>query len=142
MNAARHLAPPCEIRLGKPDDLAFVVDCWTKYEARSSRGRRFRDSTSHVRALLARDGSRLLVAHVPGEPDSILGWAATEDGVAGPERVPACIHYVYVRKDARRLGVASALIGERDVRLEYSHALPLGIVVPATWTLNVKRAET
>jgi len=119
------------VRLGKPDDLAFVVDSWTKH---GHRGERMRTATAHVRALLARPGSMLLVAHVPGEPDSILGWAATEDD---------CVHYVYVRSAGRRQGTAKALMGAwaRDVA-EYSRALPAGIVAPRGWTLNLKRSET
>lgn len=134
MSAARSLAPPCTVRLGKPDDLAWVVDCWTS-NAPALRGLRTSERTARVRGLLARDGSRLLVAHVPGEPDSLLGWAAIEDGK------PACIHYAYVRASGRRLGIARAMLGdiERDA-VDYSHAAPKGVVVPRTWNLNPKRA--
>lgn len=143
----RGMAPAiCETRLGKPDDLAFVVDCWVKNDP-ELRSMRTGESTRHVRSLIARPASRLIVAHVPGEPDAILGWAATEDGS------PCCVHYIYVRKDARRQGVASAMVGERDVRIEYSHAAPArwpnvagkqgaALVVPVMWKLNTERART
>ena len=124
----------CETRVGKPDDLAFVVDCWTKNDP-ELRNSFLRDSTRHVRTLLARDASRLIVAHVPGEPDAILGWAAYEGGA-----VP-CVHYVYVRKDARRHGVARAMVGDLD-RAEYSHAAPKGIGAPRGWSLKTERAVT
>ncbi len=135
----------CETRLGKPDDLAFVVDSWVKNDP-ELRGLRIRQSTRHVRTLLdvhdiplhelTRELPRLLIAHVPGEVDAILGWAAIQTGT------PGCVHYVYVRSAARKQGVARALVGETSVALEYSHAAPKGVAVPTTWTLNLKRAET
>ncbi len=147
MTAAVSRAPICETRIGKPDDLAFVVDTWTKYALRTAaRSVRLGDLTRHVRKLLGVADvplhdlpphlPRLLVAHVPGEPDAILGWAAVEAGR------PGCVHYVYVRRDARLQGVARALVGSTDVALEYSHAAPKGIAVPKAWTLNIARAGT
>lgn len=128
---------PCVVRLGKPDDLAYVVDSWVKY---GLRGTRTSLATSHVRALLARDDSRLLVAHVADEPDAILGWAATEDPTATSS---ACMHYIYVRKDARRLGVATSLVREwaHDVA-SHSSPAPANVVPPKGWTLDVARATT
>ncbi len=125
---------PCTIRMGKPDDLAFVVDSWTKH---AFRGTRMRTATAHVRELLARDGSRLIVAHVVDDPDAILGWAATEDGR------PACLHYVYVRSAARRQGVAAAMMGA-SVReaTDYSSAPGANLEPPQAWTLNEARAKT
>lgn len=126
--------PPCTVRAGKPDDLAFVCDSWVKH---AHRGERKREATRHVRELLSRARSFLSVAHVPGEPDSILGWAVVEDGA------PACLHYVYVRAAGRLQGTASALLGRlAQERMEYSHAAPTGLVVPRLWTLNLKRSET
>lgn len=144
MTAATSLRSICETRVGKPDDLAFVVDCWTKNDP-ELRSLRLRDSTKHVRTLLGvvdalqselpRLLHRLLIAHVPSEPDAILGWAAYERGA-----IP-CVHYLYVRKDARRQGVARALVGDLE-HTEYSHVAPKGIVVPSGWSLNTERANT
>lgn len=122
------------MRPGRPDDLAYVVDSWAKH---AFRGQRMRNAVAHVRALLGRPGSYLSVAHVPGEPDAILGWAVVEDGK------PMCIHYVYVRSTARRMGVARALVGRlRGERIDFSSEAPSSLTLPATWTLNLKRAET
>jgi GNAT superfamily N-acetyltransferase len=121
----------CVIRPGRPDDLAFVVDSWTKH---AYRGQRMRTATSHVRALLARATSRLVVAHVPDDPESILGWVA---GEAGP---PLCIHYVYVRSLARSQGVATAMLGTVvNDAADYStrYAAP-----PKAWTYRPERAKT
>lgn len=136
----RPLPSPCVVRLGKPDDLAWVVDCWTKH-APALRDLRLREATRHVRILLARPSSVLRVAHVPDEPDSLLGWAALENGVRG--QVMPCLHYVYVRSVGRKQGIASALL--RDVLrmpIDFSHVAPRGVAAPATWNLNLKRAET
>ncbi len=136
-------APPiCETRIGKPDDLAFVIDCWVKREIRDDGTRTLSATKHHVRRLLGvlvsmhelpRLIPRLIVAHVPGEEDAILGWAAIEPGT------PGCVHYIYVRSAARRQGVARELVGSTDVRIEYSHLAPKGVTVPSTWTFNPNR---
>lgn len=137
MAAALSLPAPCVVRIGKPDDLAFVVDSWTKH---AHRGQRMRTATTHVRSLLARDGATLIVAHVPGEPDAILGWAVLE---AAARLVPVCVHYVYVRSAARRTGVAREMLGElAGQAIEYSSATPGNVVPPRGWVLNVGRART
>lgn len=149
-------SPVCETRPGKPDDLAFVVDSWTKHAFRHAR---MRNATAHVRSLLARPGSYLSVAHVPGEPDAILGWAVVEEGstVAVLNRdgtpgvldgithlkQPACVHYVYVRSAARKTGVARSLVGRLALEtVEYSSAAPVNLALPQTWTVNTARAAT
>lgn len=145
MTAALSRRSICETRIGKPDDLAFVIDCWIKRELRDDGTRTLSATKHHVRRLLdvlvpmhelPSVLPRLIVAHVPSEPDAILGWAAIEAGT------PPCVHYIYVRTVARRQGVARALVGLPHVRLEYSHAAPKGVVVPAGWTLNSGRAKT
>lgn len=140
--------PPCVTRIGILDDLAFVVDSWAK-NAPSLKNMRTRDAVIHVRALLSRDATALVIAHVPDEPDAILGWAAVEQWPT------PCVHYVYVRRDGRRQGVARAMLEHaldapqsfspmtpRPVVVEYSHKLPKDVVLPSTWILNLKRAET
>ena len=126
----------CETRIGGVDDVPFVVDSWTKNDP-ELRAMRISEATRHVRSILAREHSRLFVAHVPGEPSAILGWAVLEQGTR------ACLHYVYVRSAARRQGVARALLGDAaPLALDYSHVAPRGVDVPSRWTLNLKRAET
>jgi GNAT superfamily N-acetyltransferase len=155
----------CEIRISKQDDLAFVVDCWSDRLSRERKAK-LGEMTRYVRALLARSASRLIIAHVPNEPDAILGWAALE--AAGYRRVgeddwhdqpgggyeeyrPVVVHYLYVRSGARRQGVARAMLG--GVRAgEYSHPAPrrwppengqIGrpVVVPSGWVFNAERGE-
>jgi GNAT superfamily N-acetyltransferase len=126
----RGMRNTCIVRVGKPEDVPFVVDTWTK---RGYRGERMREATMRVRALIARPTSRLIVAHVPDDVDAMLGWAVLEVG-------PLCLHYIYVRSAARRQGVARAIMREVACdALEYSRACELA---PKSWTLNEGRAKT
>ena len=74
-----------------------------------------------IERLLKR--SRTVVATIPEDEDVILGWACYEpamqmDGIA----VPAIVHYVYVKPDFRRAGVAARLLSEVDANeAMYTH---------------------
>lgn len=97
---------PVAIRLGKPSDLPYVVDTWTKRGA--ARDERLGAATARVRAILARPDSVLRVACLPDDTDAILGWAALSANEA------PTLHYVYVRKDARKQGIARLLLAGVD----------------------------
>ncbi len=95
-----------------PDEIKFIVDAWV---------RSFRDSPwagcigndkyqevmrERVNGLLAR-GVQCTVAFpdIVGEgPRRLLGFVATEQ--------PDLLHYIYVKRGARRMGLASRLIEE------------------------------
>jgi len=96
---------PVAIRLGRPSDLPYVVDTWTKRG--HERGERLSAATARVRAILARPDSVLRVVCLPDDSDAILGWAA----LSGE---PPTLHYVYVRKDARKQGIARLLLAGVD----------------------------
>lgn len=128
---ARIAPAPCTLRWGKIDDLAFIVDSWTKKDP-DMRAMRQRDSTRHVRTLLAREGSRVIVAHVPDDADAILGWAAVER---------ECLHYVYVRSTARRQGIARAMLETVPI-VAYSHRVARGLMAPSLWVYEPERADT
>lgn len=67
-----------------------------------------RDATARVRGILARPDSVLRVACLPDDPDAILGWAViTADQ-------PPKLHFVYVRKEARKNGIARMLLAGVD----------------------------
>lgn len=89
------------LRVGRPSDLPFVVDSWVKRG--HERGERLRDATARVREILAAAESALRIAHVPDDDDAILGWAV----VTGE---PPVLRFVYVRRDARKQGIAKALL--------------------------------
>jgi ribosomal protein S18 acetylase RimI-like enzyme len=56
-------------------------------------------------ACLKRPGSKVIVAHPKGEPDIILGYLLSETRADGE----SVIHYSYVKKSFRQMGVARAL---------------------------------
>ena len=58
-------------------------------------------------------GASVRVAALPDEPDVILGWAVTEGPV---------VHYVYVKPDFRRYGLAKALLAHVQRPFTYSHS--------------------
>jgi GNAT superfamily N-acetyltransferase len=93
---------PIAIRLGRASDLPFVVDSWVKRG--HDKGERLGEATSRVRAVLARPDTVLRVACLPDDEDAIIGWAAVSF-------IPTSkLFYVYVRKDARKQGVATRLL--------------------------------
>jgi ribosomal protein S18 acetylase RimI-like enzyme len=100
---------PIAIRLGRPSDLAYVVDTWTKRG--HERGERLREATARVRAILARPDSVLRVATLPDDSDAILGWAVVASATLSDAEISLPkLHYVYVRKEARQQGIARRLL--------------------------------
>jgi hypothetical protein len=84
------------IRLGRPSDMAFVIDSWTKsYEGGPPyRGCSFEhyrtDMTKAIRRIC--DKAELRVAYDPKDDDHLVGYAC----FTGRE-----LHYLYVKKDFR-----------------------------------------
>lgn len=97
---------PIAIRLGRPSDLPYVVDSWTKRG--HERGERLGAATARVRAILARPDTVLRVACLPDDTDAILGWAVLKTGT------PLTLTYVYVRSEARKQGIARVLLAGVD----------------------------
>lgn len=93
------------IRAAKPEDTSFVLDAWRRSfeDAPAVRGA----DREHYRIELTRAIRRLLdkaecrVACDPEDEDTIVGFAA----FTGDE-----LHYVYVKKDFRGMGVARQLL--------------------------------
>ena len=133
------------LRAGHAGDHPFVVDSWVKsYQSyalsrdcehcnnagRIYRGNRFlRGHKRLIRDILARSGTALLVACHPDDPEPILGWACSENGV---------LHYVFVKKDVRRVGVASALLAPFGAGTVYTHRCNL--TPPVDWVYDHHRA--
>lgn len=69
---------------------------WTVYEL---------EERPRVAAMLHE--STVTVAHAPGDVDALMGFAAW---ARRPEIDRPIIHYVYVAKPARRLGIARAML--------------------------------
>lgn len=90
---------------------------------------------ARARGIFSRPDTLTLVACVTGDEDAILGWACMG---------PAVAHYCYVRRAARRQGIARALFamgGLADpsvvpVVAYTSRPLYRGMPLPAHWTFN------
>jgi ribosomal protein S18 acetylase RimI-like enzyme len=97
------------LREGRPTDHPLVLDSWLGGDKYSPAGRDFgplymREHKATARAVIAR--AQLRVAHVPDDEDAIMGWA-----VVLPEPTDRrVVYYVYTKRDARRLGIAKALL--------------------------------
>lgn len=105
------------VRNGRPEDEACVFATWlNSYKHGSPFCRRVPDGiyfAQHhavIERLLKRSVVR--VATIPEDDDVILGWACYEPAIEdGGFTVPAIIHYVYVKPDFRKAGVAQKLLG-------------------------------
>lgn len=74
---------PCEFRDAEPKDRAFWMDLWSKAYRRSRWAGVVPNNLWHdVHRVsveqLEKRGMRVLLAHVPGEPDSLMGFVAFE----------------------------------------------------------------
>lgn len=115
-------APCVEIRPMTEADRSYVVSTWLRsfWPAANARGREFghRIQADYLRtydqrvkaALLA--GTRVSVAVDPKFPRAIAGWIA---------HTGTTLHYVYVRKELRRQGVARALLASTPGLWAHSH---------------------
>jgi GNAT superfamily N-acetyltransferase len=110
MYAAAILEPtPFVVRAEKPDDRRFVLSTWKRAEAECSahtEGRHFGPLQEQMMAaVLGRASTRVIIASPEGDDDAIAGWACISDD-AHP-----IVYYVYVRPEARRIGIAKMLLG-------------------------------
>lgn len=85
-------------------DLPFVLDCWVKSYQRSHHARACGKQYHTIQDAIAKRhiaNSAVLVCCLDEDPETIVGWAVTGPGV---------VHYVYVKMNWRRRGVASKLL--------------------------------
>jgi hypothetical protein len=124
-----------QIRLGKIEDLPFIESSWCTSHAHAPTVLRnksgfFAYQKKIIKLILNTPNVYVKIAHSNEDPDVIIGWACL---------APSIIHYVYVRRDARRLGVANALLSDfkRQDPVIYTH-VPLfrSIKLPSTWSYN------
>lgn len=104
------IGPEYETRRGLPEDVNCIYATWLRcYKHSSAFARRIPDRVFYeqhhavVGRLLAR--AEVLVVTPRGEPGVILGYSVTE---------PSVIHFVYVKKPFRRMGIATALLVHLD----------------------------
>jgi hypothetical protein len=99
-----------EVRDGVEADLPYVVETWGK-SARSCypdtpTGDYWRALRIHITDLLVNWGCKVKIAHPPGAPELIWGWALVDGfGYSGA-------HYAYVRRALRGIGIYRALCGD------------------------------
>ncbi len=102
------------LRSARASDMAFVIDAWKKsYEGapavRGADREHYRvEMTRAIRRLC--DRAEIRIATAPDDDDHLLGFAAfvtTDDG--------AELHYVYVKQDFRKMGIARALLADLKV---------------------------
>ena len=98
------------VRQGVTADVPFIFSSWLKsYRANSPFARSvseriyFDREHAIIERILAR--GRTLVAHVEGDPDTILGYLVAEQFA-----IPAVAHWLYVKGPWRRAGIASKLV--------------------------------
>jgi len=113
------------VRPAEPDDFAFIFSTWLKSYRYNNQ------DVSRVPAELyyrkhheviarLRDRCALPVACLPDSPAVIIGFAALElppallntSSLPPPAPAPPVIHWVYVKRAWRRMGVATRLLGQ------------------------------
>ena len=127
-----------------PADEPFIVDSWVEANRETARAQDagsvyYAEQKALVRDLISRPTVTTRVAHVPDDVDAILGWCVFD---FGPKTV---VHYVYVKRNARKLGVARALL-EQLIPLDcyYSHRPVYASMfnsIPKNWTFNPYKAK-
>jgi GNAT superfamily N-acetyltransferase len=118
------LAIPVQVRTSRQDDESFILSSWIN----SARGHGIAYGVGpqayhagHRRVaerLLAANGA--IVACAPEDPDVIYAWACVD------ERTNV-LHFIYVKRDLRRAGLARRLLDEAglgDGELSTSHWTP------------------
>jgi ribosomal protein S18 acetylase RimI-like enzyme len=106
------MQPEIEIRGAYLEDVNFIFATMLKsYRHASTFARKISNEVFYkyhhafLDSCLKRPGSRVMVAHPKGEPDVILGYLLSERREDGEE----VVHYTYVKKSFRQMGVARAL---------------------------------
>ena len=99
------------IRPGEAGDASFIHSSWFNSYLRNSRwpgvvGPCFHAEHSEVIKRLM-DRSEIRVAAWSEDPETIIGWCAVEEA-----KGLRAIHYCFVRKEFRRQGIASRIVGE------------------------------
>jgi len=130
-------------RASVPDDRRYVLTTWRRSEGEARghiEGRLFGAwQDAAMAAILARSGAETRIVSPEGD-DSIAGWAVLESGeretVSGRVVVSVpTLHYLFVRPECRRLGIARLLVGDLLGRddVVYS-ARPPRILVNGSWS--------
>lgn len=94
--------PPLVFRPAGEDDHAYVIQTWLESYRDEQPEMRTRDYMDWMRSRLT---GRVLLACHESQPVNIVGWIAADS----PEPPMGRIHYAYVRRRYRRMGIARRL---------------------------------
>jgi hypothetical protein len=100
---------PHACRLGKVEDLAYVVETWVKTDKSWLGKRRAKEATHDVRVRLTGEAITLRVAHDLADDDAIFAWAVLEGDT---------VLWAYTREPLRRMGLQTSLLGDLVVQVK------------------------
>ena len=106
---------PIKIQPATPEVLNFILNSWlTSYSKLShfAKGIPSRYFFHHHHTLLAAilSHAECLVAVDQEDPNLYYGWI-----VFDPKTDPACVHYCYVKKNFRKLGIGTELLASTGI---------------------------
>jgi GNAT superfamily N-acetyltransferase len=113
----------------RPDDYNFVLSSWLKSYRNSRFGKGFtnevyyRSQTDAILGLLST--ARVVVACDPTDERHVFGYAV---GQESPDGAQFWLHYCYVKKFYRRLGIARQLVRNlsgRPRQVRVTHWMPV-----------------
>lgn len=117
---------PYELRDAEPRDRAFWGANWANSYRRSNwagvvPNHLYHDVMRVLQDGLSRRGMRIKIAHIPDDPDALMGFVAWEDD---PGRSPI-VHMVYVKDVYRKAGLATDMLEQTVGRaFLYTHRTP------------------
>lgn len=92
-------------RAAKPSDLNLVRSSWLRSYRREMPDMEaadyYRDQHARTERLL--QTSRVLIAHIEGAPDVIIGWMCSS---------PTAVHYAWVQRGWQRQGALTMLLAD------------------------------
>ncbi len=123
------------LRPADEDDRDYVLKTWLRTNGHGSNAAQnigkisWGEHRALILTILAR--AAVLIAAWAGDPTTIIGFSVTEAGK---------VHFVYVRKDFWRGGIAKRLLGSmlRQENVVYTHKTRMceQLPIPKTWTFN------
>lgn len=124
------MTPDVLIRPATLEDRSFIIDSWLRSYRNSEFGRRIPDDVWYaawghggfVEAAVSVPGS-VLVACLPSDPSFVYGFRACGYGYQ-PDPAMGVLHYVYVKKDFRRAGIARQLLAGGVYPCGVTHETP------------------
>lgn len=100
------------LRKGWPQDERYIVELWANMHAKTKNGRGHGpnypiEQRALVTRILRRPTTEVRVACEPSDLHAIMGFAVVEPRVKLPR-----VYWVFVRREAQRMGIATTLIAE------------------------------